>query len=160
VITSVASELDADLIVMGARSMSRLERMVRSVTVEPVLAEAECDILIVRDDDKRSGAAVARKAPVRGVPKYDVEKAVVTPQEAFRSPGEVAEMTEISVDLRHRILQAWEYDVRAALAEENEGGPARDVDANAIDEIRDARARLEDLGKTQDPQMQLSIASK
>jgi nucleotide-binding universal stress UspA family protein len=160
VITSVASELDADLIVMGARSMSRLERMVRSVTVEPVLAEAECDILIVRDDDKRSGAAVARKAPVRGVPKYDVEKAVVAPQETFRSPGEVAEMTEISVDLRHRILQAWEYDVRAALAEENEGGPARDVDANAIDEIRDARARLEDLGKTQDPQMQLSIASK
>lgn len=160
VITSVASELDADLIVMGARSMSRLERMVRSVTVEPVMADADCDILVVRDEDKRNTVASVRKPTVRGVPRYDVEKAVVDPQNTFHSPADVAEMTEISVDLRHRILQAWEYDIRAALAEENEGGPVRDVDAGALNDIREARARLHELGKTQDPQLHLSIASK
>lgn len=161
VISSVAAELHADLVVMGARSISRLERIVRSVTVEPVMAEAKCDILVVRDDDSRESIPHVRSSDsVRGVPKYDVEQAVVDPQAAFRSPREVAEMNEISIDFRRRILQAWEYDVRAGLAEENEGGRVHDSNPDALEDIRRAQAQLDELGRSRDPQMHLSIASR
>jgi hypothetical protein len=69
-------------------------------------------------------------------------------------------MNEISIDFRRRILQAWEYDVRAGLAEENEGGPVHDTNPDALEDIRRAQARLDELGKSRDPQMQLSIASR
>lgn len=160
VISGVASEISADLIVMGARSISRLERVVRSVTVEPVMADAGCDIFVVRDEDSRDSIPESRDDSARGVPRYDVERAVVDPQSAFRSPAEVAGMRDVSIDLRRRILQAWEYDIRAGLAEENEGGPVRETNPDALDEIRRALARLDELGKSQDPQLQLSIASR
>ena len=160
VISGVASDLSADLIVMGARSISRLERFVRAVTVEPVMADAGCDILVVRDDDSPDSIPEARDDSSRGVPRYDVEKAVVDPQSTFRSPDEVAAMSDISVEFRKRILQAWEYDIRAGLQEENEGGPVHDIDPNALDEIQRAQDWLNQLGKTQDPQLHLSIASR
>jgi hypothetical protein len=55
----------------------------------------------------------------------------------------VANLGEISVELRKRILQAWEYDIRAEMAEENEGGPTRDIDVNALDDILSAKALLD-----------------
>jgi len=160
VITKVAAEVDADMIVMGARSISRLERMIRSVTVELVMADAKCDVLIVRDDDDQMAASAATET-VCGVPKYNLEKAILNPQAAFRSPLDVTGLHDISVELRQRILQAWEYDIRAGLAAENEGGAAGDVDANALDEIRKAKKLLDgNPGEMCSGQMSLSIAAR
>jgi hypothetical protein len=50
------------MIVMGANSIGRLERLVSSVTVEPVMTETETDILVVRErDDIRVPAARRRR---------------------------------------------------------------------------------------------------
>ena len=142
VIPDIAKEVGAGLIVMGAKSVGRLERIVRPVTVEPVMAEADCDILVVRDDDSETAAAV-EETPIRGVPRYNLEKAITHPDDTFESPQQVANLSDISVDLRKRILQAWEYDIRAEMAEENEGGPVREIDVNALDDILSAKALLD-----------------
>lgn len=142
VVPEVADVVDASLIVMGAKSISRLERFFSSVTTEPVMAEANCDILIIRDGDS-SGVPDEAASPFYGVPKYDIEHAIVDPEDAFDSPRDVVDMSETSIDLRRRILQAWEYDIRAEMAAENEGGTIRDVDVNALDEISSAKALLD-----------------
>ena len=142
IIPEVAKEVEARLIVMGAKSVSRLERVVRPVTVEPVMANADCDILVVRDDDSEEVAGVDEQ-PIRGVPRYDLENAITHPDDMFESPQQVANLSDISVDLRKRILQAWEYDIRAEMAEENEGGPVREIDVNALDDILSAKALLD-----------------
>ena len=142
VIPEVATEVEAGRIVMGARSVGRLERVVSSVTVEPVMANADCDILVVRDGDSQKVAGVDERA-VTGVPRYDLENAITHPDDTFESPQQVANLSEISVDLRKRILQAWEYDIRAEMVEENEGGPVRDINVNALDDILSAKALLD-----------------
>ena len=142
VIPEVAKEVRAGLIVMGARNVGRLERVVSSVTVEPVMANADCDILVVRDEDSQETAGVEER-PVRGEPRYDLEHAITHPDDTFESPQQVANLSDISVDLRRRILQAWEYDIRAEMVEENEGGPVRDINVNALDDILSAKALLD-----------------
>lgn len=141
VITDVAESVDAGMIVMGASTIGRLERLVTPVTVEPVMAEASCDILVVRE---RDGASMPDSVtePFYGRPRYDVEHAITDPEGTFESPQDVVQLDEISIDLRRRILQAWEYDIRASMAEENEGGPARGIDLNALEEIEAARQLL------------------
>jgi universal stress protein E len=54
VIPQVADALSADMIVMGARPVSRFERLLRPVTVEPVLANVSCDVLVIRQPDASS----------------------------------------------------------------------------------------------------------
>ena len=142
VIPEVAEQAGAGLIVMGANSISRLERIVRPVTVEPVMAEAECDILIIREDQADTAVAVSDK-PLTGVPRHDLEHAITHPAETFESPQQVANLSDVSIDLRKRILQAWEYDIRAEMAEENEGGPVKPIDVNALDDILSAKALLD-----------------
>lgn len=142
VIPKVADDVDADLIILGARNIGRLERLLSSVTVEPVLANASCDVLIFRDSDL-SSVPDAPKSPSYGVPKFDVERAIVDPEGVFDSPREVLNKTETSVDFRRRILQVWEYDIRADMQDENEGAPVRDVNVGALDEIDTARALLD-----------------
>ena len=142
IIPKVAESIAADMIVMGADSISRMERLVGSVTVEPVMANTNTDILVVREPDL-ARVPKAVKSPLHGVPKYDLERAITSPEATFDSPLAVANLPEISIELRRRILQAWEYDLRAEMAEENEGGPPRDIDVNALDEISSARALLE-----------------
>lgn len=142
VIPEVAEEVGAGLIVMGANSIGRLERIVRPVTVEPVMANAGCDILIVRDEDVDDVSGVAKRT-AKGVPRYDLEHAITHPDDTFESPQQVANLSGVSVDLRKRILQAWEYDIRAEMREENEGGPVREVDADALDQILAAKALLD-----------------
>lgn len=142
VIPEVARSIGADMIVMGANSISRLERLVGSVTVEPVMAEASSDILVVRERDTTL-VPDAANSPIYGVPRYDLERAITSPEETFESPSEVANVTELSAELRRRILQAWEYDIRAEMVEEDDGGPTGDIDVNALDEIYSARALLE-----------------
>lgn len=142
VIPEVAEQTGAGLIVMGANSISRLERMVRPVTVEPVIAEAECDILIIREDQADTAVEVSDK-PLTGVPRHDLEHAITNPDETFESPQQVANLSDVSIKLRKRILQAWEFDIRAEMAEENEGGPVKSIDVNALDDILSAKELLE-----------------
>jgi len=143
VIPDVASEVDASLIVMGASSIGRLERVMRSVTVEPVMANAACDILIVRELDDHALSNVEQRPVAAGIPKYDLENAITNPDTTFDSPQQVANLSDVSIQLRNRILQAWEYDIRVGMSEENEGGPVREIDVNALDEIISAKELLD-----------------
>lgn len=142
VIPEMASAIDADLIVLGANSIGRLERIINPVTVEPVIADAACDVLIVRERDVES-VPDAAESPRYGVPKYDLVRAITAPESTFDSPQEVAMQSDLSVDIRKRILEAWEYDIRAEMSEENEGGRVGDVNADALDEILAAKSLLE-----------------
>lgn len=142
VVPKATGELRADAIVMGASSIGRLERFLTPVTVEPVMSKAGCDIVILRERET-GDIAEAKRTPVTGEPAYDLGKAITNPEATFDSPQEVANLTDVSVALRKRILQAWEYDLRAELAEENEGGPVReDVDMSALDAIFVAKELL------------------
>lgn len=141
VIPDVAKSVNADMIVMGAKSIGRLERLVSSVTVEPVMAKSRCDILVVRERDLEQ-VPEAEKIPVSGIAQYDLERAIINPEETFESPKEVAKRSEISVGLRRRILQAWEYDIRAEMDQVNEGGAIGDIDHKALDEILAAKVLL------------------
>lgn len=141
VIPEFAQQIDADMIIMGSSNISRLERLVNSVVVEPVIGDANCDILIVREDI-RAAIPVAAAEPIRGIPRYDLELAVTDPAATFRTPVEVATHDYISSTLKERILQAWEYNVRAKLNEDNEGGPPRGVNSNILGDIQTARTLL------------------
>lgn len=145
VIPEVAEEIAADLILLGANSIGRLERVFGFVTVEPVMAAAECDILIVRDSDAtRVPDESESTTRYEGVPRYDLEHAIVDPEGTFESPIAVAQLPDVSTDFRRRILQAWEYDVRAEMAVENEGGSVQqDVNANALNDIEAANEMLD-----------------
>ncbi|MGD2172769.1 MAG: universal stress protein [Gammaproteobacteria bacterium] len=145
VIPQVARSVEADMIAMGAKTIGRLERLVRSLTFEPVMAGTDCDILIVREGDA-SQVPDAVPKPLRGEPKYDLNKALTWPQAVFDSPAQVARQSAISCELRNRILQAWEYDIRAEMLAESEGGTVKDIDAGTLDEIEAAKARLEQQG--------------
>ena len=132
------------MIVMGASSIGRLERLVSSVTVEPVMADTNTDYLVVRERDLARVPA-AGKSPIIGAPKRDLENAITNPDATFDSPQEVADLADLSIELRNRILQAWEYDIRAEMVDENEGGPIREIDVNALDAIYSAKAFLHEM---------------
>ena len=140
-IPEVAEAVSADMILLGAGSINRLERFLRAVTVEPVMARTDCDIFVFRERDAASVPQRARE-PEEGVPLYDLTRAITRPEDTFDSPEEVACLDEVSTELRERILQAWEYDIRAAMTEENEGGRVRDINVSTLDEIATARRLL------------------
>ena len=142
VIPNAADILHADAIVMGAGSIGRMERFLTPVTVEPVMSKASCDIVILREHDDKAAVAAAKREPIKGETPYDLGKAITFPEDTFESPEEVANMDDISVALRKRILQAWEYDLRAEMREENEGGAVRDADTAALDAVIVAKELL------------------
>jgi universal stress protein E len=137
VIPAVAEEVDADMIVIGANNMSRLERLVSAVTVEPVMAETNADILVVREDNEESIPRTS-SSPYYGKPQYDLEQAITNPSDVFDSPQDVVDMNGVSVALRERILQAWEYDIRAEMVAENEGVAPQEINIDVLDDIRSA----------------------
>ncbi|MDX1405748.1 MAG: universal stress protein [Woeseiaceae bacterium] len=143
VIPGVAEQLDADLIVMGSTSLGRMERLWNPVTVEPVLSESPCDILVIREPSLE-GVPQADKFPVRGVTLYDVEHAITNPSEAFESPRDVVGMSNLSVDFRERVLDAWEHDLRAEMKIEDEGGTTGRVKSRELHEILTAKSMLQD----------------
>lgn len=112
-IPEAAQRLQADLIVMGARSLSRWQRLFRAVTAEPVLARAGCDLLVVREADDVE-APVADELPVVGEAGIDPELAILDPASTFPSPGRVLDVDGFSVMLKKRILDAWERDIKKA----------------------------------------------
>ena len=151
VVPDVAEEVAADLIVLGARNIGRLERLVTQVTVEPVMSRTRGDIFVVRDSAPPAlPEAVTR--PLRGRPTFSLDRALVDPEDSFESPQEVASLSEVSLDLRQRILQAWEYDIRAEMAKENEGGPTGDIAINDLEDILAAKEVLEMKKKRQSGQ--------
>ncbi len=141
VLPRVARELDSDLIVMGARSLSRWERVVHPVTAEPVLAETPCDVLFVKDDPE-ARIPVASERPLRGTAPIDLERALTDPEAFFGSPLSVASHQQLSPAIRRRILQIWEQDVRAKMTAEGEGGAVGSTSVDVMDEIHAAKARL------------------
>jgi hypothetical protein len=142
VVPEVAEELRADLIVLGARNIGRLERLVGQVTVEPVMSRTRGDVFIVRDSEPPTLPEAATQ-PVQGKPTFSLDQAIVDPEESFDSPQEVASLSEVSIDMRKRILQAWEYDIRAEMATENEGGTTGDIAVNDLEDILVAKEILE-----------------
>jgi len=143
VVPRLARSVGANLIVMGARNLGRWDRITQPVSAEPVLADAPCDVVIIKEADAQPVPA-ADDVPTRGKPLIDVGQALVDPENAFRTPAEVADEYSLSTDMRRRILAAWEQDVRARMTEDSEGGPVCSPAANAdlIGSINAARARL------------------
>lgn len=141
VIPALAKSLDAGLVVMGARNLGRWERLLHSVAAEPVLSMAPCDIVFVKE---ARGAKIpeAYEQPRRGVPSVDIEKAITQPDKTFESPQAVVENDDLTVNLRHRILDAWELDVNAQLKMLDEGGPVQDAPASLLREINIAKESL------------------
>lgn len=145
VIPTVAGERDAGLIVMGARSLSRMERITKAVSAEPVLAEANCDVLFVRtreeqDDEEADDPGEALMAQ----PEFDTDRALLDPEAVFGEPASVVDAAGYSRQFKRRILEAWRLDIEARNRLEEEGGrPARTGHADTLRAIRNAQARLE-----------------
>jgi len=136
-----AKSLGAGLLVMGARNLGRWERVFNPIAAEPVLAEAPCDLLLVRETDE-SEAPGTEHRPLQGEPDVNVEMAVVHPEKAFKSPLAVVEADRLTEELRHRILDIWEWDIEAQLREEDEGGPVQNTQAGILKEIDTARRQI------------------
>jgi len=143
VLAAAARSLGAGLIVMGARSLGRWERVFNAVTAEPVLHRAPCDVLFVKHADDTAAGGVAVPAPRRGRPAVDLERAVLDPCGTFGSPQAIVEADDLSVAMRRRLLRLWAQDVRGQLNETNEGGPPLAVDASVLAEIDTALAALD-----------------
>lgn len=137
---AIARALDIDLIVMGARNLTRLQRALHPVNAEPVLADAPCDVLIL-------GTAPTRPAEggdvPEGSPQVDLEEAIVNPERVFGTPLALAQHPGISLELRRRLLEIWESDVRAEMREEDEGGVVRGSRGEMLQKLNRAREALE-----------------
>jgi len=55
-ILQVASNLQADMIVIGTRELSKLERVLLGSVVEPVTRRAQCPVFVVREKDYHTAA--------------------------------------------------------------------------------------------------------
>ena len=122
-IRASAKDAGADLIVMGAASLTRLERLLQPVTAEPMLAGATCDVLFVRDRIGPGGLPSTSRPPVQGLPAIDVERALLDPDVVFdHSPDKLAGEERLSKAMRRRLLQVWEADLKAELVQTDEGG--------------------------------------
>ena len=142
VVPETAEALDADLIVMAARSLSRWERVMESVTAEPVLAQSACDVVFAKGSSEASVSEYSEPA-TRGTPAYNLEMAVTAPERVFGTPANLASASGISFGLRRRILQIWEQDIRAQIVPEQEGGPVRSSNADLLQAIVVAQNQLE-----------------
>ena len=135
--------LSAGLVVTGARNLGRWERLLRSVAAEPILSSVNCDVVFVKEAEGLS-TPVAEEKPRRGVPSVNIEMAIMRPDKTFESPESVVETEALTVDLRRRILEAWELDINRQLTAEDEGGPVHGHDALAetLMEINQAKESL------------------
>ena len=137
------AELEAHLglLVMGARKLGRLERALSPVAAEPVLAEAPCDMLFVREPGDVT-VPEAKSFQATATPDINLEMAIMYPEKAFKTPLAVVRSDQLSKELRGRLLEIWEMDVEAKLREEDEGGPVRASQAGVLKEIQGARREL------------------
>lgn len=96
-------------------------------------------------DGSNANIPVQAQNTKQGVPAFDIEHAITTPEKTFESPMEVAKTEELSVALRKRILQAWQMDIQAQLVAVDEGGPVTRIDISSLKEISAAREQLNKL---------------
>ena len=136
-----ARKAGAGLLVMGARKLGRLERALSPVAAEPVLAEAPCDMLFVREPVETE-VPEAQSTQITASPDINLEMAIMYPEKAFKTPLAVAQADQLSKELRERLLEIWEMDAEAKLREEDEGGPVGDSQAGVLKEIQAARREL------------------
>ncbi len=139
----MANAIDAGLIVLGARNMNRLERFFKPVTAEPVHARTDCDLVFVREQVPEERIPAAANPPVFGLPKVDLEQAVLDPARTFHTPENLAGQDALASATRVRLLKIWEQDVRQVMNEEDEGGPVQNSQADLLGAIRRVRRNLE-----------------
>jgi nucleotide-binding universal stress UspA family protein len=124
VLATVAADVNANLAVVGARNLSRWERWSKSVTAEPLLADAPCDILFIKDAN--SAPAPKVKEPLlKGEAVYDLQKAILDPERVFGSPKALAEAKILSATLRHRIFENWKSDIQTRMADADKRSPTQ-----------------------------------
>lgn len=78
-----------------------------------------------------------------GTPAFDLEQAITAPDKTFDSPMDVATTDILSLELRKRILQAWQMDIQAQMVAVDEGGPISQIDISGLKEISAARKTLD-----------------
>jgi nucleotide-binding universal stress UspA family protein len=140
-VPAIAQNQGVSMIILGARELSRWERLVNSVTAEPVLSDAPCDVLFMKDPD--GGRVPEKRQDISaGQPEVDMEQAIINPEQVFDRPLDVARFDALSGDLRDRILQAWELDIEAELTAEDEGLPVQPTRGEILAEITEARRML------------------
>jgi nucleotide-binding universal stress UspA family protein len=139
----LAERLDADAVLMGASNLSRLERLFRRVSAEPVLERTNGDVIFLRPDALPEKTPDAVGTLVHGLPAVDLERALADPDIVFdHSPEKLAAEDRLSITMRRRLLKLWEHDLRAALTEEDEGGITARSPAELLPAIVRAKSRL------------------
>ena len=139
----LAEQLEADAVLMGASSLTRLERLFRRVSAEPVLERTDGDVVFLRPDTLPEETPDAVGSIVQGLPVVDLERALAAPDIVFdHSPEKLAADDRLSIAMRLRLLKRWEHDLRAALIEEDEGGITARSPANLLPAIVRAKSRL------------------
>lgn len=136
-VAEVVESTASDLVVMGARNLTRLQRLLKPVNAEPVLTGSSCDVVILPER-----AAETATDSLTGESRIDLETAMVNPEAVFGSPAALADCDDLSAALRLRLLRIWESDVRAEMREEEEGGPVGPTRAGLLQRIHRARERL------------------
>jgi nucleotide-binding universal stress UspA family protein len=81
-IVSTASELNADLIVMGLPERSGIDRVVMASTAPPVLQSAVCPVLLVRASAGHVGRVMAEEVADPEAPHFATEHMSVDPSTA------------------------------------------------------------------------------
>lgn len=143
-INDAAVRRSVDAIVMGAASMSRLGRLMNRVSAEPVLANAQCDVIIVREHISAEDLPGPLQTPLQGLPAVDVERAIINPDIVFNhSPDLLIREDRLSREMRLRLLDIWENDLRAEMKEADEGGLPAPAHVELIPAIHRARKKLQ-----------------
>ena len=141
-LSDFASETHTDLMVLPARSLDRWERVLREVTAEPLLEHTPCDVLFVkRHGDER--VPRGNRPQRQGQPVIRLEQAEMDPGRVFASPEDLAGSTELSRDVRLRLLSNWESDLLGQIQQDDEGRPMGGARTELLPRVRAARARLE-----------------
>lgn len=143
VLPMTAQKLGVELVIMGARNISRWQRATSAVAAEPVLANADCDVLFVKDAE---GATVPelKEEPQEGVAEFDIEAAVLNPEGVFGEPAKVVEAEQLTIKMQRRLLSMWRQDIVAEQVAVTEGGPAaQTTDPDRLGEIDDLLKALE-----------------
>lgn len=82
------------------------------------------------------------KELTRGESEVDLEMAITNPENVFETPQAVIDSGHLSRNLRERILDLWDRDVRARLTLEDEGGSVKSSPADLLKKINSAKKAL------------------
>lgn len=134
---------EPDLVMKESEDKGYIMGMVRNTDWE-LMRSSPVPVWFDKDGSDADIPAQSSKAK-QGVPAFDIEHAITTPEKTFESPMEVANSEELSVALRKRILQAWQMDIQAQMVAVDEGGPVTKIDISSLKEISAAREQLNKL---------------